>query len=128
MGVFRFNLDLGTGDTSHFDAGRRSSGRDRPAVGSGNYAVRDHRPPEYFLWKKYFVDNYDMFMFQECRDGLCSDPCEGFNECGTNAVCVAVNHLPTCKCPEGYKVSIFMMGRYVMIGTKRLQYFFISYF
>jgi len=40
---------------------------------------------------------------RECRDGQCSDPCEGFTECGTNAECVAVNHLPTCKCPEGYK-------------------------
>ena len=58
-----------------------------------------------------------MFMLQECRDGQCSDPCEGFTECGTNAECVAVNHLPTCKCPEGYKVSISMMGLYVMIGV-----------
>ena len=123
MGVFQSNLDLGTSDTSHFGAVRPSSGRDRLAVGSENYAVT-----RIFLWKKYFVHNYGMFMFQECRDGQCSDPCEGFSECGTNAVCVAVNHLPTCKCPEGYKVSIFMMGLDVMIGTKGLQYFLISYF
>ena len=62
-----------------------------------------------------------MFMLQECRDGQCSDPCEGFTECGTNAECVAVNHLPTCKCPEGYKVSIFMMGPYVMIDLSTLH-------
>ena len=35
---------------------------------------------------------------------MCRDPCAGFEECGTNAICVPVNHLPTCKCPEGYKV------------------------
>merc|ERR1711892_76270 len=40
---------------------------------------------------------------QECKDGTCSDPCAGFTECGTNAECVAINHLPTCRCPEGYK-------------------------
>ena len=44
-------------------------------------------------------------LLQECRDGQCRDPCQGFQECGTNAVCVPVNHLPTCKCPDGYKVS-----------------------
>ncbi len=41
--------------------------------------------------------------FQECRLGKCSDPCVGFTECGTNAVCTAVEHLPTCTCPAGYK-------------------------
>lgn len=40
---------------------------------------------------------------QECKDGTCSDPCSGFTECGTNAECVAINHLPTCRCPEGFK-------------------------
>lgn len=40
---------------------------------------------------------------QECKDGTCSDPCAGFTECGTNAECVAINHLPTCRCPEGFK-------------------------
>ena len=47
-----------------------------------------------------------IFSLKECRDGTCVDPCLGFDECGTNAICVPVNHLPTCKCPEGYKVTI----------------------
>ena len=69
-------------------------------------------PPECFngnyfplLWEKKSV--WDDIDFQECREGQCSDPCLGFSECGTGAVCVSVNHLPTCKCPDGYKVRIF---------------------
>ena len=37
---------------------------------------------------------------QECRGGTCVDPCDNFTECGTNAQCYTVNHLPTCRCPE----------------------------
>ena len=52
-------------------------------------------------------DSDDDDMLQECRDSQCRDPCFGFGECGTNAVCVSVNHLPTCKCPDGFKVALF---------------------
>ena len=45
-------------------------------------------------------------MLQECRAGLCTDPCLGFEECGTNAECVASNHLATCQCPQGFKVRL----------------------
>ena len=44
-----------------------------------------------------------LFYFQECSFGSCSDPCIGFFECGTNAVCAPVEHQPTCRCPEGFK-------------------------
>jgi hypothetical protein len=47
--------------------------------------------------------NNDCPIEQECRGGSCQDPCDNFTECGTNAQCYSVNHLPTCRCPEGYK-------------------------
>jgi hypothetical protein len=47
--------------------------------------------------------NNDCPIEQECRGGSCQDPCDNFTECGTNAQCYTVNHLPTCRCPEGYK-------------------------
>jgi len=47
--------------------------------------------------------NNDCPIEQECRGGSCADPCTNFTECGTNAECYTVNHLPTCRCPEGYK-------------------------
>ncbi len=57
-------------------------------------------------------------------EGKCSDPCIGFSECGTNAVCQVrkqrvfpnkgilfylkktaqvVSHAATCRCPEGLR-------------------------
>ena len=60
-------------------------------------------------------------VFQECRDGQCSDPCLGFSECGTGAVCVSVNHLPTCKCPDGYKVRIFIISRVLSVSSLLFQ-------
>lgn len=34
---------------------------------------------------------------------MCVDPCAGFKECGTNAVCSSIHHLPVCTCPPGFK-------------------------
>ena len=43
-----------------------------------------------------------IYFVQECGGGMCRDPCSGFSECGTNAVCRPVNHVATCTCPSGY--------------------------
>jgi len=35
-----------------------------------------------------------------CINMKCMDPCPG--SCGTNALCSVINHIPSCRCPEGY--------------------------
>ena len=45
--------------------------------------------------------NNDCTMGTACINGSCTDPCLGFDECGANAVCEAVSHAATCKCPAG---------------------------
>lgn len=45
--------------------------------------------------------NNDCTLGTACINGNCTDPCVGFDECGSNAICETVSHTPTCKCPEG---------------------------
>ena len=47
--------------------------------------------------------NNDCGVKTACVNHTCSDPCIGFSECGTNAVCEVVSHAPTCKCPSGFR-------------------------
>ncbi len=47
--------------------------------------------------------NNDCTMKTACIDGHCGDPCIGFDECGSNAICETVSHAPTCKCPENHR-------------------------
>ena len=36
-----------------------------------------------------------------CKSDVCKYPCEDF-ECGINAYCKLINHIPICKCPDEY--------------------------
>jgi len=42
-----------------------------------------------------------------CINMKCMDPCPG--SCGTNALCSVINHIPSCRCPEGYTGNTFVL-------------------
>lgn len=43
---------------------------------------------------------------QACLNQKCRDPCIG--TCGTQAICLVVNHNPVCSCPERYTGNPFI--------------------
>lgn len=50
-----------------------------------------------------------------CINMKCVDPCPG--SCGTNAQCSVINHIPTCRCPEGYTGNTFILCE--IIATRK---------
>ena len=42
--------------------------------------------------------NFDCPEKQTCLEGLCIDPCQGLVECGRDASCDVVKHVPICSC------------------------------
>lgn len=51
------------------------------------------------------VINTDCPSNKACINTKCRDPCPG--SCGTNAVCQAINHVPSCNCIPGYTGNPF---------------------
>lgn len=52
-----------------------------------------------------------------CINMKCVDPCPG--SCGTNALCSVINHIPTCRCPEGYTGNTFVLCEILPATRKR---------
>lgn len=52
-----------------------------------------------------------------CINMKCVDPCPG--SCGTNALCSVINHIPTCRCPEGYTGNTFILCE--LVATRKLS-------
>lgn len=52
-----------------------------------------------------------------CINMKCVDPCPG--SCGTNALCSVINHIPTCRCPEGYTGNTFILCE--IVATRKLS-------
>jgi len=44
-----------------------------------------------------------------CMRNKCDDPCPG--TCGQNAICEVINHVPSCRCPDGMEGSPFIACR-----------------
>lgn len=49
--------------------------------------------------------NADCLSNLACIREKCTDPCPG--SCGILAICSVINHIPICKCPEGYSGDPF---------------------
>lgn len=47
-------------------------------------------------------DNNDCSTEKICIDSSCLNPCTLTNACGTNADCIATNHIGLCNCKAGY--------------------------
>jgi len=54
-----------------------------------------------------------------CINMKCIDPCPG--SCGTNALCSVINHIPTCRCPEGYTGNTFVFCEMLPATRKRYE-------
>lgn len=54
-----------------------------------------------------------------CINMKCVNPCPG--SCGTNALCSVINHIPTCRCSEGYTGNTFILCE--IVTTRKLSRF-----
>lgn len=52
-----------------------------------------------------------------CINMKCVNPCPG--SCGTNALCSVINHIPACRCPEGYTGNTFVLCEILLAIRKR---------
>lgn len=63
------------------------------------------------------VLNSDCPSNRACIQNRCQDPCPGV--CGQNAECLALNHLPTCNCLQGYTGDSYRFCR-IIVNERKL--------